>query len=247
MAFMNLPISNLAIDIGSLILLAFIILGVAVKIKGGSLHHFYLWQVYRSDREEGGAKTRSSGVGASIASTFVNQVLLVRVLRTCNKVKRLAHLAIFWGFVSLALSTTLAFFYNRNNLILPLTNPIKIFGNAGGILVVLGFLGMFYVRYQDKTSIWRITRTDVFLLTLFFTVVTGFLTQQAIYSNLGSFWISATFWLHIALIILLLGSAPYTKFFHAVTKPVALFYEEIDRRSGREPLLPEELKSASPE
>jgi nitrate reductase gamma subunit len=243
MALMNLPLSNQLIDAGSVILLIAIVIGVAGKIKGGALHHFYHWKVFPPNDDSG----NSGHLGGSIATTFVNQVLFVKVLGTCNRGKRAAHLAIFWGFVSLAISTVLAFFLNPTNLILPLYNPVKIFGNAGGILVILGFAGMFYVRYQERTGAWRITRTDLFLLTLVVTVVTGFLAQQAIYSNLGSLWVSATFWLHMVLIVLLLGTAPWTKFFHALSKPVALLDEELDRRRGRETLIPEGLKTTAKE
>ncbi|MDG6922413.1 MAG: hypothetical protein JRN67_03870, partial [Nitrososphaerota archaeon] len=145
---------------------------------------------------------------------------------------------IFWGFVFLAISTTLSFFTNPKNLILPLYNPVKIFGNAGGILIVIGFVGMFYARYREHLPIWRTNKSDFFVMVLFLSVITGFVTQQTIYSSAGAYWISGAFWIHLILVTLLLVTAPYTKFLHSLTKPVSLFYEESDRRSGVESALP---------
>ncbi len=239
MAFMNLPVGNEVIDIGGLIVLLVIVIGIVSKIKSGSLHHFFLWQPQRSvGKNEDRASSSRSGVLGSFSAILFREVFAFRVLGTCSKTKRFSHIAIFWGFVFLGISTVLAYLTNPTNLILPLYNPVKLFGNAGGILVIAGFIGMFSVRYREHASVLRVTRSDLFLITLFLTAVTGFLVQQAIYSALGQDWISATFLIHLVLIILLLATAPYTKFFHAITKPVSLLYEEIDRRNGRETLLP---------
>jgi nitrate reductase gamma subunit len=241
---MNLPVANILIDAASLVVLLVVITGIIYRAKRGSFNHFFHWQIFSSPRVGKKALTpaqpKSSGIANSVLAVLVRDVFTTRVLATCSRTKRYSHLAIFWGFVFLAVSTTLAFITNPNNVILPLYNPVKIFGNTGGALVIAGFLGMFYVRYRERLPIWRVNRSDVFLMTLFLTVVTGFITQQTIYSSLGAFWISGAFWIHMVLVTLLLVSAPFTKFFHALSKPVSLLYEEIDRRNGREPLLPAE-------
>jgi nitrate reductase gamma subunit len=238
MSFMNLPISNQYIDAGSLVVLGIILIGILYRWRSGVFHHFSHWRIF-SD-----AKTASE-VASSFFTILVREVFVFRVLATCNKLKRASHLLIFWGFVFLAISTTLAFFTNPTNLVLPLYNPVKIFGNAGGALIIVGFLGMFSVRYREGTAILSLTRSDAFLVTLFLAVVTGFLTQQTIYSELGSYWISGAFWIHMAFVVGLLATAPFTKFFHALTKPVSLLYEKIDEKSGVEPLIPSQEKAAS--
>ncbi|MDH2901023.1 MAG: hypothetical protein PXY39_08625 [archaeon] len=229
---MNLPVANQLIDIGGLIILVLVILGVVYKKTKGALHHFFHWQIFsKSDK-------KSNSLPSSIFTVFAREFLTFRVLGTCNKTKRSSHIAIFWGFVFLGISTTLAFLTNPTNIILPLYNPVKIFGNVGGALVIAGFVGMFYVRYREQAPIWRFTRSDLFLTTLLLAVVTGFITQQMIYSSLGTYWVSSSFWIHMIFVIMLLATAPFTKFFHAVSKPVSLLYEEIERRTGAEPLLP---------
>lgn len=242
MAFMDLPVANIVIDTGSLVVLFVVIAGVLQRVRHGSLKHFFHWQIFASLRVRNLQKNmvpkENRGVGRSIITVVFHDVFTTRVLATCSKTKRYSHLALFWGFVFLAISTTLAFFTNPHDVVLPLYNPVKIFGNAGGVLVLAGFTGMFYVRYRERLPIWRLNRSDMFLTTMFLTVVTGFITQQTIYSSTGSFWISSAFWVHMILVVLLLATAPFTKFFHALSKPVFLLYDEIDRRSGRETLLP---------
>jgi nitrate reductase gamma subunit len=246
MSFMNLPIANPVIDAGSLIVLLLIILGIVYRVKGGSLHHFFHWQVFsETSKEKTSESNSSSQIGPSFLTILFREVFAFRVLETCNKTKRVSHLAIFWGFVFLGISTTLAFITNPTDIVLPLYDPVKLFGNIGGVLVVVGFLGMFYVRYREDDPIWRLTRSDVFLITLFLAVVTGFVAQQTIYSSMGSEWVSSSFWIHMVFVITLLATAPFTKFFHAISKPISLLYEEIDKRSGVEPLLPEPAAEAS--
>ena len=97
---------------------------------------------------------------------------------------------------------------------------------------------MFYVRYREEAPVWRLTRSDVFLATLFLTVVTGFVMQQAVYSAGDSFWVPDTFWVHMAFVTVLLATAPFTKFYHALSKPVSILRDEMDAKLGREPLLP---------
>jgi len=241
MQSMNLPVSNELIDLGSLVVLVFIMAGIAYKARGGSFHHFFRWDVLSPVRR---STTALSGATGAFFVVLFREVFTSRVLRTCSQPKRLSHLAIFWGFVFLGVSTTLAFLTNPENAILPLDHPVKLFGNIGGVLVVAGFAGMFYIRYREHAPVWRLTRSDVFLLVLFLTVVTGFTAQQAIYSAAGPFWVSGTFWVHMVLVVALLATAPFTKFFHAITKPLSLLYDEIDRRAGVEPLLPSDAASS---
>lgn len=237
MAFMDLPVANELIDIGSIVVLAFVAAGVIYRIRGGSFHHFDRWRV----KTPSGIVEATISSGVALRSFFVvlfRDALATTVLDTCSRLKRVSHLAIFWGFVCLAISTTLAFVTNPTNAILPLTHPVKLFGNAGGILVGVGFVMMFYVRYREQAPIWRLTRSDVFMVTLFLTIITGFVTQQAIYSEAGPFWVSDTFWIHMVFVVVLLATAPFTKFFHALSKPIAILHEEIDGKVGKEPVLP---------
>lgn len=238
MALMDLPVANWVIDLGSVFVLVVIAIGLARRVKGGSTHHFDRWQVIGGQASAMATKLSTGVVLGSVSRVLFRDVFTAKVLDACSGVKRWSHIALFWGFAFLGISTTLAFITNPDNVVLPLTDPVKIFGNLGGALVLIGFAAMFYVRYREEAPIWRLTRSDVFILTLFLTVVTGFVTQQAVYSAAGPFWVSDAFWLHMAFVIVLLATAPFTKFFHAVSKPVSILHEEIDQKLGKEPVLP---------
>jgi len=234
MPFLDLPVPNALIDLGGIVVLALVMVGLVYRVRVGSLHHFFRWQVI-GPVEKAAA---TSGVVGGVFVVFLRDVLASRVLETCSTAKRLSHLGMFWGFVFLAVSTVLAFFTNPTNLVLPLWNPVKVFGNMGGALVLVGFAGMFYVRYREQAPMWRLTRSDLFLTIILLAVVTGFMTQQAVYSAGETVWVSATFWIHMVFVVGLLATAPFTKFFHAVSKPISLLQDELDQRRGREPLLP---------
>jgi nitrate reductase gamma subunit len=231
---MNLPVPNEYIDIGGVVVLALVAIGLAYRVRKGSFRHFSRWQLFQP--ADGPAPT--SMVLRSSIVVFFREVLTGRVLKTCSTAKRISHLGLFWGFVFLAISTVLAFFTNPTDLVLPLWNPVKLFGNVGGILVLVGFAGMFTVRYREGAPILKLTRSDSFLLIILLAVVTGFATQEAVYSAADTFWVSATFWVHMVFVFGLLATAPFTKFFHAVSRPVALLHEELDLKSAKEPLLP---------
>ena len=47
---MDLPVSNLLIDIGSLFVLALGIIGIVYKLDKGALHHFYFWNIFSKGR-----------------------------------------------------------------------------------------------------------------------------------------------------------------------------------------------------
>jgi nitrate reductase gamma subunit len=236
MTFMNLPISNQFIDIGGIVLLAIVLIGLSMKISGGTLRRFPEWRILRQDASP--RKKDSSSMLKGILNVIFVEAFTVKVLGTCDKVKRASHIAIFWGFVFTGVSTVLAYLTNPSDLVLPLTNPVKLFGNAGGIMIVGGLVAMFYIRYRERQSVWRIQRADYFLVVLLLTALTGFVTQQAIYTSSDSLTVAVSFWVHIVMIVLLFATAPFTEFGHSLFKPIWLLYDNLATRNGEESLVP---------
>ena len=238
---MNLPVSNSVIDLAGFVLLGIVLVGLAVKASGGMFRRFPQWRISAA----GDAKSAGGGVVAGFFDVLLTQVFATSVLGACSRAKQAAHLLIFWGFAFTGISTILAWLTNPQNFILPLGDPVKLFGNAGGILILIGFVAMFYVRYNEQRGAWHITRGDYFIVALFLTVVTGFITQQAVYTYPDANVIAATFWVHMGLVVLLLATAPFTKFGHALFKPVWLLYDDISDRRGEEGLIPAPAKTIS--
>lgn len=221
------------IDIGALVILTIIIVGIVRGVRTRTLQfprkEIKTLMRKRPENSEG-TITRSDWL-KSLASVLLLDVGTSRTLRTCHKAKWASHVSIFWGFVFTAIATTLAFFLKPEGMILPLTHPIKIFGNLGGILIVVGCAAMFAVRYQESGSAWHLNRSDFFLIALFSAAVSGFAIQQAIYAfGRSGLTTSAVYWIHIALIVLLLATSPFTKFIHALYKPSWTLYDDLERK-----------------
>jgi len=214
------------IDIGALLLLAFITSSMALRIWSGVLGFPRLRGAVQAFNT--GSTPSESGFLSHLTSVLVLDVGASRPLRTCNKVKWSSHVLIFWGFVFTAIATTLAYFLKPEGAVLPFTNPVKLFGNAGGALLLVGCSAMFYARYQEGGSIWQLHRSDYFLISLLLTAATGFVAEDAIYAfGREGVFTPYAYWVHIAVIISLLATAPYSKFTHAFYKPSWLLFQRL--------------------
>lgn len=203
------------IDAGGLVLLGYIIVVMTVRIRSGAL------DFPRFGKGAGNASEEAKpGFVGQLLSVLLVDVAASKPLVTCNRVKWSAHILIFWGFVFTAIATTLAFFMKPEGAVLPLDHPVKLFGNTGGILLVVGCSAMFYARFQESGSMWHLQRSDYFLVALFLTAATGFVTENVIYAFGRAADVTPfVYWTHMAVIVALLATAPYTKFTHALYKP----------------------------
>jgi len=219
------------IDIGAIIVLTVVIIGLLAATTSGRLQLPFRRRVESLGKVGGGVKGTASERLAGVISVLLLDVTTARVLKTCDRRKQAFHLLIFWGFVSTAIATTLAFFMKPEGAILPLSHPVKIFGNLGGVLLVVGCVGMFFIRYQESGSPWHLTRADFFLITLFLSAVAGFGIQQAIYTfGRTELITSVAYWTHIAMVSLLFLTAPFSKFVHAIYKPSWILRDQLDQK-----------------
>lgn len=214
------------IDAGGLVLLGFILILMVWRIWSGALGFPNLRAALRTNRATD--TRRRSGLLSSLISVLLLDVGTSRPLRTCNRVKWSSHVLIFWGFVFDGISTTLAYFMKPEGAVLPLDHPVKLFGNVGGLLLVVGCAAMFSVRFQESGSMWDLNRSDYFLIALLLTPLSGFLVESSIYiTGRDAVMTPFIYWGHLAIIVALLATAPYTKFTHAFYKPSWILYEKI--------------------
>jgi nitrate reductase gamma subunit len=157
--------------------------------------------------------------------SLIREYVYQRDLVSCNKPFWVAHLAVFWGFLLLTLSTIMDDIFNRSGAPLPLNSPIRISGNVGGVMLVGGLAYIIIRRVYD----WRIRRdtklgNTVFLGLLLLAGVTGFATEFTAYSNsyLSLYLVYA---IHLLFVSVLLAFAPITKFAHAIGRPVLILFE----------------------
>ncbi len=149
-----------------------------------------------------------------------------------------SHLAVFYGFLGLVITTTsvgigiYAFGYLTP---WPLWHPVKILGNVSGVAVLIACGVFLYRRFKDKEKAGKSTYSDwLFLWVLALTTLTGFLSEILRLTNIPplAYWV---YFVHLVFIFFLLVYIPYSKFAHLAYRFVAMFYSASSSRimSGR--------------
>jgi len=223
----NTFLSKGYVDIGGIIILIGVIFGIAYgllrwrKALAETLPHI----------------TSYSLSAASKAKILVNNlgidVFYQKPIADCSRTRWIAHLALFWGFLGLAVTTTLDEIVNPAAAPLILTSPVRILGNISGVLFVAGVSISLARRLFVPSVRENSTRGDfVFLLLLFLTGISGFTTE--IFSDLNVvFPDSFSYWFHIILVTALLASAPFSKFVHAIGRPILLLVKRSEIEKSR--------------
>lgn len=163
-----------------------------------------------------------------LLKNLIIDVGLQRTVFTCDRLQWFSHFGLLWGFLLLGLATTLDSLINPNVDPLPLTHIVRILGNIGGVLLVSGGTIAIWRRLTIK-EVRDSTRPGdtFFLLVIYLTGVTGFLVEFTADLNLviPTFY---TYWIHISFVVLLLASAPFSKFSHAIWRPFWALYVRLE-------------------
>jgi quinone-modifying oxidoreductase subunit QmoC len=139
-----------------------------------------------------------------------------------------SHLAVFYGFLGLVLTTAsvgigiYAFGYLTP---WPLWHPVKILGNASGVAVLIACGVFLYMRLKDNEKAGKSTYSDwLFLWVLALTTLTGFLSEILRLAGIPplAYWV---YLIHLVFIFSLLVYIPYSKFAHLAYRFVAMLYE----------------------
>lgn len=223
------------IDLTATIILLIVITGIVWKYfqwKKGSPPKFF-------------SKVSAIAGTGSIFSVFfkelVNRVLLQRDVIHKDSVRRATHLMMFWGFVGLSVTTTLDYIFNRPGNYISLLggslSPIRWLGNVSGAVMMVGATIM--IARLIALSKFRSQRTfgDVwFSVLLFLAGLTGFITEYygdiayAANPNIlpaadfsislsASLFIVIPYGIHLITVALLLITAPFSAFIHALNVP----------------------------
>jgi len=166
-----------------------------------------------------------SGLNNGLRS-FVQVILNIlshRDFKQCNEQKHrsLAHFLVLWGFVLLlfvtafAILSTILFEYP-----LGFFNPIKIAGNTGAIMLLVGTSILILKRVLNTDAI-RSDYSDWFFLGSFWLLtVSGILVEAARFLD----WHSAynLYFFHLVMVWIIILYYPYTKFAHFLYRTIAL-------------------------
>ena len=193
----------------------------------------------------------SLGLGALVSTFFselLNRVLLQKDVINNDRTRRFTHLAMFWGFIGLSLTTTLDYIFNQPGNYIPFSggalSSIRWLGNVSGAVMVLGAtiaLGRLatpkFRRNRAFGDLW-------FSSLLFLAGITGFIAEylgdQAYTANPSispaaaySISLSASplivipYGIHLAAVALLLVTAPASAFIHAIHVPSMRYVERV--------------------
>lgn len=140
--------------------------------------------------------------------------------------RRVVHLCIMWGFMGLFGATTLDLLFKEPGSHVPLYYPARALGTISGLAVLYGTTIALWLRMEGKggPSFERSAFTDWLLLwMLWVTTATGFVVEVAVYLPQGTVSGYVVFLIHMIAAFELLLLLPFTKFSHAIYRPVALW------------------------
>lgn len=215
------------IDIGGAIVLVVVIIGISYGLLR--------WRKALAETlpRVAGYSLSAASRAKVLANNLGIDVFYQKPIADCSRTRWIAHLAMFWGFLGLAVTTTLDEIVNPAAAPLQLGSPVRILGNISGILFVAGVSFSLARRVSVPSVRENSDRGDfVFLLLLFLAGVSGFTTE--IFSELNvAFPDGFSYWFHIILVAALLASAPFSKFVHAIGRPILLLVKRSEiEKSG---------------
>ncbi len=247
---MILPINHTLIDYAGFALLAVLIIEFAIEIYRGKVRSYNIFPVKGPTVTEG----KASASIKALAEVVFYDILASEPLAECHTgayyskkphTKRTAHLLFLYGFIFLILSTISGFVFDKwlnqstflpSYYLGPLGEGVELaLGTLGGVLVLIGFIIYWPSRFRSESNS-RISGTDVFILLLVLTVITGFALEVAEF--FFAFSVAYIFWVHMSFVFLLFITMPYTKFSHALYQIIWNYYERYARRTGKQPRVP---------
>ncbi len=151
----------------------------------------------------------------------------------------LLHAATMLGFLGLLAATTLDYGLDilgirETGEPVPIWYPVRLLGTVAGLVMLYGATLLMIRRWRkDGRTVRQSFASDwLFLWLLWLAGSTGFVVELALYLPEPPLWGYALFLFHVAVAMELVLLAPFTKFAHAVYRPVALFLQSLGQ-SGR--------------
>lgn len=211
----------------------FMTIGLWIFISFGiSVSRF--WKNIRANDADRGRRKNGPLLKSIIAAAV--EILTHKKFKECgsDKIRYSGHLAVFYGFIGLFITTTIVFFgtcileniFGLNILTPPLSllNPVKIFANLSAISLFTGCTIAIINRVVNKEKAGGNNYYDwIFLIVLYAVTITGILTELSRLADMAALAYSLYF-IHLVLIFFLLAYFPYSKFAHIVYRFVAIVY-----------------------
>lgn len=143
----------------------------------------------------------------------------------------LIHALTIWGFLGLFSATILDYGLSvigvkATGTPIPIWYPSRLIGTVAGIALVYGVSMFMLNRVRQVNRAAQLTTASDWLLLvlLWITGATGFFIEVALYLPNAPAWGYWVFLLHVSVAMELMLLLPFTKFAHAMYRPVALFF-----------------------
>ncbi|MBI4233308.1 MAG: quinone-interacting membrane-bound oxidoreductase complex subunit QmoC [Chloroflexi bacterium] len=229
------------------VLAALVSLAAVFALSATALGSLRLWKNVGEPgtRPEPGAQTGAGEAmrhahdprrGWAAFASVVGEVLRHSRFRQCgvNKSHSYAHLGILYGFILLIAAHLGGAIYpllGREESEVPLSDPMKVVGNLGALLLVAGCTAVIWRRVARKESAGKATYYDWFFIAVLTAVgIAGLLAQSLRYAGIAAA-AYPLFLVHLVLVLMLLIYAPFSRFAHAIYRTVAMTYA---RQTGRD-------------
>lgn len=133
------------------------------------------------------------------------------------------HYSMMWGFIGLGMATAIDFIFKTPGVVVPLWYPARLLGTVAGAFLVYGVIVTIARRLDrsDPTRTRLLPSDWLFLGLLLVVSLTGFVLEVLVYQPQGSVFGYGVFLVHVVLAMELLVLLPFTKFAHAIYRPLA--------------------------
>jgi len=195
--------------------------------------------------QEENASKRPGFIGRLIKGfkVTITELAAHKRFRDCNEDEKAApwyrsrwfvHWSIMWGFIMLGVVTGIDFLLvlvadKIPGQPVPLWHPTRLLGTVFGLLLLYGTSVAIISRIikPDKYSSHSLLSDWLFIWLLFLCPLTGFLTEIALYLPAGATWGYISFLVHVILGMEIVILLPFTKFAHAMYRPLALLVHNM--------------------
>jgi ferredoxin/nitrate reductase gamma subunit len=144
------------------------------------------------------------------------------------------HAATMWGFLGLFSATALDYLLDILGLKLtgtavPIWYPTRFIGTLSGLLFTYGVSVLLVKRWRaaDKAHSYSRPSDWIFLTLLWFSGITGFIIEIALYLPHPPIWGYWMFLFHVSVSMTLLFLLPFTKFAHSLYRIIALYFHAL--------------------
>ncbi len=170
----------------------------------------------------------------------IKDIMTHRQFKDCgvNQSRNLAHMALFYGFIGLAITTACVVIIHYGNQFfgwfgydtpLPFFHPVKILGNISALAAIIGIFLITGRRLTSDMVGNTVVFEWMFLTDVLLIIVTGILAQVVRTSGMGSL-AYIIYYFHLVFVFFLFAYMPHSKMGHMFYRTAALVYS---RYSGR--------------